>query len=704
MLFASSPSFEFTIDRKIKNFKVEDVKYTIYEINEDSSGDLIVEKGSIKKSGLFKNKTPKIKFDFSKANYKIKFLYKDKNVRYGATLNLKQEWFLDNDYKNGNSKIYNNKNQLGPQFSLLNDRYPYSFKISLEKMYTNIKGRIFSDSNGFKDWIDDARVFLNSDTKNQIQDGSDEETTTDMNGYFNLRILLDQDSISFSPGVIIIKNGYHITEQTYSQREINQESSTLEQQILIKGEKEEIGQICNSKQLTYNYDCNECICKEGDKKWYPNEQVCDIFESSCEDGETLVFKNKEGGYEIKQGEMKGYCIDNISMSEKLNISNKSYVPLISLRFIKNGEPIRGAILAYEDYFNNGTSIIGETDENGVLVVSNDKYNYQLEGVENVTSALNGYTSLGIKNLKYDDSNYFYLEPTKVTSNINKHYFTLTDKDGEQIDFYFKNNGKNINDKKINLIRYPITDVEIDIKNNIKIQFNEYKLAKFKLDEIESVKNVQNEQVYNNDRCEFLIEQIDNYMNDCNWYFAEEFVDEFMNDCAIYEDTRFLTQLINFYYSKVNEMDEDDFLSEQKKDSKTIPTFSILDAMYKLYDEITMMGNNKLSNYDLSYYFYRRFQFYYKYSEYIIKMQEFIDEGLSTNRWEYKYGYNELNSKNFRKLGKSDFKKNIYTESEKAMRGFEEIKDNAIGEEIPDFRKADLMKRTRLVLENQLKGL
>ena len=39
-----------------------------------------------------------------------------------------------------------------------------------------------------------------------------------------------------------------------------------------------------------------------------------------------------------------------------------------------------------------------------------------------------------------------------------------------------------------------------------------------------------------------------------------------------------------------------------------------------------------------------------------------------------------------------------------MRGFEEIKDNAIGEEIPDFRKADLMKRTRLVLENQLKGL
>ena len=85
-------------------------------------------------------------------------------------------------------------------------------------MYTNIKGRIFSDSNGFKDWIDDARVFLNSDTKNQIQDGSDEETTTDMNGYFNLRILLDQDSISFSPGVIIIKNGYHITEQTYSQR------------------------------------------------------------------------------------------------------------------------------------------------------------------------------------------------------------------------------------------------------------------------------------------------------------------------------------------------------------------------------------------------------------------------------------------------------------------------------------------------------
>ena len=30
----------------------------------------------------------------------------------------------------------------------------------------------------------------------------------------------------------------------------------------------------------------------------------------------LFFKNKEGGYEIKQGEMKAYCIDNISMSEK----------------------------------------------------------------------------------------------------------------------------------------------------------------------------------------------------------------------------------------------------------------------------------------------------------------------------------------------------------------------------------------------------
>ena len=42
ILFASTPSFEFTIDRKIKNFKVEDVKYTIYEINEDSSGDLII--------------------------------------------------------------------------------------------------------------------------------------------------------------------------------------------------------------------------------------------------------------------------------------------------------------------------------------------------------------------------------------------------------------------------------------------------------------------------------------------------------------------------------------------------------------------------------------------------------------------------------------------------------------------------------------
>ena len=42
------------------------------------------------------------------------------------------------------------------------------------------------------------------------------------------------------------------------------------------------------KTNTYNYDCNECICKN-DKKWYPNEQVCDIFESSCEDGETLCF-------------------------------------------------------------------------------------------------------------------------------------------------------------------------------------------------------------------------------------------------------------------------------------------------------------------------------------------------------------------------------------------------------------------------------
>ena len=62
------------------------------------------------------------------------------------------------------------------------------------------------------------------------------------------------------------------------------------------------------------------------------------------------------------------------------------------------------------------------------------------------------------------------------------------------------------------------------------------------------------------------------MNDCNWYFAEEFVDEFMNDCAIYEDTRFLTQLINFYYSKVNEMDEDDFLSEQKKIQKQYQHF------------------------------------------------------------------------------------------------------------------------------------
>ena len=39
-----------------------------------------------------------------------------------------------------------------------------------------------------------------------------------------------------------------------------------------------------------------------------------------------------------------------------------------------------------------------------------------------------------------------------------------------------------------------------------------------------------------------------------------------------------------------------------------------------------------------------------------------------------------------------------------MRGFEEIKDNAIGEEIQISEKADLMKRTRLVLENQLKGL
>ena len=41
-------------------------------------------------------------------------------------------------------------------------------------------------------------------------------------------------------------------------------------------------------------------------------------------------------------------------------------------------------------------VLLEKQREGVLVVSNDKYNYQLEGVENVTSALNGYTSLGIK--------------------------------------------------------------------------------------------------------------------------------------------------------------------------------------------------------------------------------------------------------------------------------------------------------------------
>ena len=69
MLFASSPSLNLQLIGKSKILKVEDVKYTIYKINEDSSGDLIVERG-IKKSGLFKNKTPKIKFDFSKANYK----------------------------------------------------------------------------------------------------------------------------------------------------------------------------------------------------------------------------------------------------------------------------------------------------------------------------------------------------------------------------------------------------------------------------------------------------------------------------------------------------------------------------------------------------------------------------------------------------------------------------------------------------------
>ena len=106
--------------------------------------------------------------------------------------------------------------------------------------------------------------------------------------------------------------------------------------------------------------------------------------------------------------------------------------------------------------------------------------------------------------------------------------------GDKIDFYFKNNGKNINDKnKFNKV--PNYRYRGRYKNNIKIQFNECKALTFKLDEIESVKIIQNEQVYNDNRCEFLIEQIDYYMNDCNWYFAEEFVDEFMNDCAIYED-------------------------------------------------------------------------------------------------------------------------------------------------------------------------
>ena len=54
MLFASSPSLNLQLIGKSKIITVEDVKYTIYEINEDSSGDLIVERGSIKKSGLFK--------------------------------------------------------------------------------------------------------------------------------------------------------------------------------------------------------------------------------------------------------------------------------------------------------------------------------------------------------------------------------------------------------------------------------------------------------------------------------------------------------------------------------------------------------------------------------------------------------------------------------------------------------------------------
>ncbi len=675
------------------------VSYKIYKIKSDGSrGNLIVD--SQKLNGKLFSSKYKLHFDFSKGDYRIEFNLKDNQKKYHASLDIKRSWF-NSPYTAGKRRL-KAKNKFPPNVKLVESTYPYTFRVQLKKTNPVLRGYVYTrDENNYIQAVEGAEIRLHGNTKNyrNLKIGSKFSKTSD-EGTFEWEVGFN-DTLSFTPSIIITKEGFHLERTYYTKEEINDALKTDKREIFLHKRLSPRNdphrwKDCQSisEYLTYNPQCDECVCQDPDEKFYHKMGICD--RRTCGGDSTLVFRNNfgKGTDQIVYGEMKGVC----ELSEQINITNSTTSGTIiknvlgSLNIYLNDKPIADAIIKYSSHKNKNGEVqaLGKTDKNGRLVVNK---NYQF--FDN-TEKINVSDRLGNLNLDFNPENYFFLRK-KEFKKKRPHRFSI-EYNNKIYPFKIKNVINSNNISEMNCV-----DISVSLFDNseeVVFVVSENKKQNYEKLDIKhtKVKKLKGQEFY--DQCSRNYSAIDSLVEACEWDLLPNYIDDVIEICNIDKNTGVLLNIIRSLFNRVLEYDDALFVEElfYRTSYLNAPIFSIIDALYERYDQVKGAVESELSNYEIAHHYYRKFHFYFLYAEYLTINQSIItsDDGRDPTIWIYDFGY-EDEVKNFRELLDVEVYKHIRQRSKEALDQFQLVKNKSKGEKLGDFHELELMKNNLEVI-------
>lgn len=246
----------------------------------------------------FRWKNPvRIKDEFWKygENFSLIFSYTENGeVWEEVVINLKSNWFEREFIKKG-KRLNDEPNieyGLGVGVKIDQDKYPYTFKVTLVKKITKITGRVLDFVT--RKPLSKVRVFVDQETDNNL--GSDDDIlyikNTNSDGRYEFKKGYSDNPQDWTPYVILLKDEY-LPEQKYFNLEIGRENSLPD--ILMKSTRFATSRNCKkiSSLLEWNPECYECTCSDLDLKWYPQYKICGP--PDCPEGEIIVpIYNEQG--------------------------------------------------------------------------------------------------------------------------------------------------------------------------------------------------------------------------------------------------------------------------------------------------------------------------------------------------------------------------------------------------------------------------